>query len=157
MGAMKEFFQECDDMLQKYEDKVQEQQEEIEDLKNEIDVKWMQYLSQVSMWKSRYEEAKTRLDEKNEQFLDYLERKSEESYEAYSESFRNKKPQEIQEIYRKQAGVYNKDFICETWRQSYEKGEITAETYNKVVSQKIKDYPLLWSESDLIKKDEKDF
>lgn len=53
MGVMNEFLQE----LQKYEDKIQKQQDRIEELEDELDALNMRYLSQVSLWKSRYEEA----------------------------------------------------------------------------------------------------
>lgn len=37
--------------------------EEIEQLKDELDGLYMRYLSQVSLWKSRYEELKNKTDE----------------------------------------------------------------------------------------------
>ena len=76
-------------------------QERIEELENELDVLNMQYLSQVSMWKSLYEETKHCLDEKNKQFLEYLDKKRKEFEAAYSNAYRKKMSQEAQDIYRK--------------------------------------------------------
>lgn len=83
-------------------------QERIEELENELDVLNMQYLSQVSMWKSLYEETKHCLDEKNKQFLEYLDKKRKEFEAAYSNAYRKKMSQEAQDIYRKYAGIYYK-------------------------------------------------
>lgn len=148
---MKEYFQECDDMLQKYEDKVQERQEEIEELKNELDVKWMQYLSQVSMWKSRAEELERCLKQKDEQFIEYLNKKCEEFYDAYSNAYKNKLPPEAQAIYRKYAGIYNKEATCADNRMRVARGEITIEEYNDWVKYNIDERPSLYNEDDLIK------
>lgn len=84
---------------------VQEYKDRIEELENELDTLNMRYLSQVSMWKSLYEETKRRLVEKDKRFIDYLKEKWSKADEAYADSYRNKKSQQIQEIYRKQAGA----------------------------------------------------
>ena len=141
-------------MLQKYEDKVQEYQEEIKELTNELDAKWMQYLSQVSMWKSRAEELERHLKQKDEQFIEYLNEKYEEFYDAYSNAYKNKLPSEAQAIYRKYAGIYNKEVSCAENRMHVARGEITVEEYNDWVKYNIDERPSLYNEGDLIKPDD---
>lgn len=51
--------------LTAYKEILEEYKDKTEELENELDALNMRYLSQVSLWKSRYEEAKCRLDEKN--------------------------------------------------------------------------------------------
>ncbi len=66
MGVMKETFEE-------YEKEIQEYKNKITELEDALDANHMMYLSQVSLWKSRYAELEKSInkDGNKKQHLEY--------------------------------------------------------------------------------------